>query len=1123
MGCPDLPEFPGSASLCTHGAPFHRSFKNMRPVTYVKGMSQIFRKNTWNSLEAALIYIHKSLTPTMENLFRFRLDIFREFSNILGSLFEPNLPVSPVVKGLPDPLLKKSGGGGGGDSGGKGGVGSIDGNKLPYHQSRAPTLAKSPHLNSDPFKRNRESPGTSSASNSGVPLDPRLRRGSQSPFLPLPGNRSNTTIKPRPPSSIEPTFSPPPSPPSEFEDRKRQFPEGGKGAFNVRSPKLPSSPEFKIDEAAGMETIQQRVAELRKRFTSYQMHYTHKMKTAVNVMEILNQFDGEIHKYLEKLIFNARDVGLLKEIDIISSEDSRSQTPASISDDTSFADVCESLQNLIEAVLEDDYSDDLAILGRIADVVSQVCLPFFDTSAEFGDKKLLESNQIRSSLLPFQMPITKEQIENSLASPVFVPLRSLCEMNRNDAKREILLLLLTEIQIRQPRIGYHLLYFLTVRFVIVNLDDDPHEFHFNNINDEKMIAYKNFCASSENSSLLECLHRDLQLLVDDNGFLFCYLLPNIYNVFASEVGNKAQFIRLIVSKADSYQVNYLISEILRGHLNLFPRSDISEVLKASLDWSTTEQSFFWQLVGAHELPTKHFLPLISLVDGVKHAEACSQLLLILQLEKPTAEIMRLLLTRAASNLNSESVDDANADDLLSVTSLHYWGRPGGVYAQRFAEILGSMITSAVSGLRPSGDAEDGSGSTSSGRKRTSMKYKQPSREIPVDNRSVRSSGNSTDRLSLLISILTHLECMRRNCKNIAKNKKNEASCPAPPLSDLLLFSVPFLVYSMLYTIVLQSTELQTSLQQVIASSTVPSNVKDRFAELLSLVEREDITPTSSRSSTSGRGSRQETSGEATGSSKGGHSLRNLDSRRAAEAERKRQSAAASGSGNSSIAPGNSKKKQSCKKLDQDGDGEGEDSSDNANSKTGANSNNDTNSINNANSDSDDDDESEGPLAIDDSLDVASPSSAASESQAPAAGRTADSSILEITISSSESDDGEEDKPVESRPKKTTATKRRAPPPSKKQPPAKKVASSQGVRKVANLDDDEESENSDNNNNSNDKDGSDSGDDTPRGPTSKRRKMPPTPCHPVTCANGGRDRAISVFTFPASPPYSTSSQ
>lgn len=45
-----------------------------------------------------------------------------------------------------------------------------------------------------------------------------------------------------------------------------------------------------------------------------------------------------------------------------------------------------------------------------------------------------------------------------------------------------------------------------------------------------------------------------------------------------ELANKAEFIRLIVGKADSSQVNYLTSEILRGHLNLFPRSDITDVL-----------------------------------------------------------------------------------------------------------------------------------------------------------------------------------------------------------------------------------------------------------------------------------------------------------------------------------------------------------------------------------------------------------------------------------------------------------------------------------------------------------------------------------------------------------------
>lgn len=71
------------------------------------------------------------------------------------------------------------------------------------------------------------------------------------------------------------------------------------------------------------------------------------------------------------------------------------------------------------------------------------------------------------------------------------------------------------------------------------------------------------------------------------------------------------------------------------------RDIFATLLEASLEWSSTEQSFFWQLVGAHELPTKHFLPLISLVDGQKHSEACSQLLLLLQLEKCVFLLNRL--------------------------------------------------------------------------------------------------------------------------------------------------------------------------------------------------------------------------------------------------------------------------------------------------------------------------------------------------------------------------------------------------------------------------------------------------------------------------------------------------
>ena len=63
------------------------------------------------------------------------------------------------------------------------------------------------------------------------------------------------------------------------------------------------------------------------------MSNTHKVKTDVDVLTILSQFVGEIHEYLEKFIFKARAVGLLGEVSN-SGEQSRSSTPASISDDT---------------------------------------------------------------------------------------------------------------------------------------------------------------------------------------------------------------------------------------------------------------------------------------------------------------------------------------------------------------------------------------------------------------------------------------------------------------------------------------------------------------------------------------------------------------------------------------------------------------------------------------------------------------------------------------------------------------------------------------------------------------------------------------------------------------------
>ncbi|KAL5969078.1 hypothetical protein TSMEX_003200, partial [Taenia solium] len=987
----------------------------------------------------------RSINPILDTLLRIAPEIYRSFTTLIGPLADSTLSLSsaPVGSSTAAPgeanALELGGGGSG-----SGGGGSFDGNK--FHRPRS-TVGLSKSHSSDLLNRPRDAIGHTSAANTsaaGPPTDPRLRRGSlpnvaspKNGALPLPFKP-----QPRPPSpEALGRLSPPPLPlidltPSEFSspeeikksNANQQQPEGKLRSKSPLSPvtvhpplsaaqelsTLPSnfetlaSPECRIGANSSVDTIQQRIDNLRRRFQSYQLRYTYKIKTNVNVFDILSQFVGEIHEYLEKLIFKARAVGLLKEVSGSNGE-SRSSTPVSLSDDAGLEDVCEAMQSLIDSVLEDDFSDDLAMVGRIADVISQICLPLFDNIAGCGDAATLENNRVGSVLLPSHLPITQEQIDGSLASPVFVPLRSLCEMSRTNAKREILLLLLTEIQIRQPRIGYHLLYFLTV----------------STVNDDRMGAYRSFCASQENSSLLVCLYRDLQLLADDNRFLFCFLLPTIYSVFATDLANNSDFLRLVVSKIDSSQVNYLISEILRGHLNLFHRSDITDVLKASLEWSSTEQSFFWQLVGAHELPTKHFLPLISLVDGQKHSEACSQLLLLLQLEKPTNEIVRLLLTRAASSLNSAVAASNTADDLLSVTTLHYWGRPGGAYAQRFADILSAMVTTSVNSLRCAHDAEEG-GSGAAGRKRNGPK----------------AGGSSSDQLPLLISILTHLDCMRRNCKNIS---------------------------------MLQATELQTSLQQVIISTGVPAHVKDRFAELLSLVENDamETVPTASTTTRAGgtsRTSRQEAKEViGTGSSKGGHSLRNLDSRRAAEVERRRSAALEGG------------KRKLTRKRWGDEEGEGDDSSDNSNNNSGVNN---TSSNNNANSEEDND--SDGALAIDDSMDALAnteneeqdPAAASSSSSSPNSPDGDNNNLSSSSGSDSEDDDDDEEGGPVVRGRKRPA-KGRSVTTKRQHPPAKKRATARTRKAVASVTVDSDEEGGEE---------SDS-EDAPRvtGP-SKRRKM-----------------------------------
>ncbi|KAF7259120.1 hypothetical protein EG68_02845 [Paragonimus skrjabini miyazakii] len=308
------------------------------------------------------------------------------------------------------------------------------------------------------------------------------------------------------------------------------------------------------------ESLELTIDNLRRRFQEYQLRYHYSVEP-VDVNTLIEQLDGPIRTALEGFRDLAIRVELVRNTNSVVCADRVADEVENVTLNGGWSekrkhavrlrsapvlgDLCDAMEALIQAVLAEDCFDDLEIAGRTAGVVCELLFPLF-----------------AERLMPSGAEWSEEQLEDCLAFPIFVPFRHLWQMNPGDPKRELLLLLLTEMQARQPRLGYHLLFFLKV----------------GKLNDETMTIYRNFCASQENPNLRNSLFKDMQLLADDNRRLFAYLLPDVYTVFAAELTNDVGFLHLVVSTIDPGMCNTVICEIVRGHLNMFRSSDITPVL-----------------------------------------------------------------------------------------------------------------------------------------------------------------------------------------------------------------------------------------------------------------------------------------------------------------------------------------------------------------------------------------------------------------------------------------------------------------------------------------------------------------------------------------------------------------
>ncbi|XP_004714684.1 integrator complex subunit 3 isoform X1 [Echinops telfairi] len=342
---------------------------------------------------------------------------------------------------------------------------------------------------------------------------------------------------------------------------------------------------------------------------------------------------------------------------------------------------CEVMQEIVDQVLEEDFdSEQLSVLAS--------CL-----------QELFKAH-FRGEVLPEE--VTEESLEESVGKPLYLIFRNLCQMQEDNSSFSLLLDLLSELYQKQPKIGYHLLYYLRASKAAAG----------------KMNLYESFAQATQLGDLHTCLMMDMKACQEDDVRLLCHLTPSIYTEFPDETLRSGELLNMIVAVIDSAQLQELVCHVMMGNLVMFRKDSVLNILIQSLDWETFEQYCAWQLFLAHNIPLETIIPILQHLKYKEHPEALSCLLLQLRREKPSEEMVKMVLSRPC-----------HPDDQFTTSILRHW-------CLKHDELLAEHIKSLLI----------------------------KNNSLPRKRQSLRSSSSKLAQLTLE-QILEHLDNLRLNLTN----------------------------------------------------------------------------------------------------------------------------------------------------------------------------------------------------------------------------------------------------------------------------------------------------------------------------------------------------------------------
>uniref|UniRef100_F1KT10 SOSS complex subunit A homolog n=2 Tax=Ascaris TaxID=6251 RepID=F1KT10_ASCSU len=270
--------------------------------------------------------------------------------------------------------------------------------------------------------------------------------------------------------------------------------------------------------------------------------------------------------------------------------------------------------------------------------------------------------------LPDDFVPSLEVFDQIFSDPLYVIFRSFCMLSDEDAIRQPMLSLISEMRERCPSVSYLLLFFI-----------------FSGRGDQSETdtsAYRDLCREL-GKPLMQQLVADLRVCHMDDYMLFGHLVPITFEKFAADAMGSVELMKLLVSCLDGNQVLNLISGYIHENITLFRKDSFPAMLTASLSWEPMAQVIFWQLVHGESVPIDWAVQAIPRLQYAKHPEAVSNIYIMLSRfdREPNMNLLRALLSRS-------SVDMFTADCLKILIR-----EPES--ASRVAELLASLMERAI--------------------------------------------------------------------------------------------------------------------------------------------------------------------------------------------------------------------------------------------------------------------------------------------------------------------------------------------------------------------------------------------------------------------------------------------